>query len=123
MLNAERRSLDPSLHPSDHPNHFVLNTYEFTEHFPRTEVYGLTVQLKRAVISIAANIAEGFRKRSKAETHRYMEIAHSSLENCQYYLILARDLGYGEKAELDCLLTEISKMLFSYKSALKRNVE
>ena len=100
---------------------FVLYIYEYTEKFPRSEIYGLAIQFKRAAASIAANIAEGFRKRSKAETHRYLEIAHSSLEECQYYLILSRDLGYGERADLDQLLTEISKMLFSYKSALKRN--
>lgn len=100
---------------------FVLNTYISTEHFPRSEMYGLTSQFRRAAISIPANIAEGFRKRSKAETHRYLEIAHSSLEECQYYLILSRDLGYGETTELETLLTEISRMLFSYKSALKRD--
>ena len=98
---------------------FVLHVYEYTEHFPRSEIYGLAIQFKRAATSIAANIAEGFRKRSKAETHRYMEIAHSSLEECQYYLILSRDLGYGERVDLDRLLTEISKMLFAYKSTLK----
>ena len=59
---------------------FVLNTYKSTEQFPRSEIYGLTAQFRRAAISIPANIAEGFRKRSKAETHRYLEIAHSSLE-------------------------------------------
>jgi len=99
---------------------FVLFIYEYTEKFPRSELYGLSIQFKRAATSIAANIAEGFRKRSKAETHRYMEIAHSSLEECQYYLILSRDPGYGERTDLDQLLTEISKMLFSYKSTLKR---
>jgi four helix bundle protein len=102
---------------------FVLDLYKSTENFPRSEIYGLTAQFKRAAISIPANIAEGFRKRSKAETHRYLEIAHSSLEECQYYLILTRDLGYVETIELEKLLTEISRMLFSYKSALKRDLK
>ena len=102
---------------------FVLDVYNSTEHFPRSEIYGLTAQFKRAAISIPANIAEGFRKRSKADTHRYLEIAHSSLEECQYYLILSRDLGYGETAGLETLLTEISRMLFSYKSVLKKDLE
>ena len=102
---------------------FVLYIYEYTENFPRSEIYGLAIQFKRAATSIAANIAEGFRKKSRAETHRYMEIAHSSLEECQYYLILSRDLGYGERTDLDRLLTEISKMLFAYKSTLKRNTK
>jgi four helix bundle protein len=102
---------------------FVLQIYEYTAQFPRSETYGLAIQFKRAATSIAANIAEGFRKRSKAETHRYMEIAHSSLEECQYYLILSRDLGYGEMQDLEKLLNEVSKMLFSYKAALRRKLE
>jgi four helix bundle protein len=99
---------------------FVIQVYQYTEYFPRSEIYGLTAQFKRAAISIPANIAEGFRKRSKAETHRYLEIAHSSLEECQYYLILSQDLGYGETGELEKRLTEISRMLFVYKTALKK---
>jgi len=101
---------------------FVLNTYNLTKHFPRTEIYSLTAQFKRAAISVPANIAEGFRKRSKADKHRYFEIAHSSLEECRYYLILSKDLGYGETTELDNLLTEISRMLHSYKTALRREM-
>jgi four helix bundle protein len=46
---------------------FVLGVYTYTEHFPKTEIYGLTSQFRRAAVSIAANIAEGFRKRGKAD--------------------------------------------------------
>ena len=94
-----------------------------TESFPKREMYVLTSQIIRAAISIPANIAEGFRKRSKRDTHRYMEIAHSSLEECRYYLILVSDLGYSNITELDQLLTEISRMLYSYKAALRADMQ
>ena len=102
---------------------FVLDTYILTEGFPKVEIYSLTAQFKRAAISVPANIAEGFRKRSKADKHRFFEIAHSSLEECRYYLILSKDLGYGETIELENLLTEISRMLHSYKTALRREMQ
>jgi len=93
---------------------FVLAVYEYTNSFPKTELYALTSQFKRAAISIAANIAEGFKKRGKADKARLMNIAQGSIEECQYYLILAKDLGYGENSLLTNLLDEISKMLQSY---------
>src|SRR3990172_9325885 len=73
---------------------FVLSVYKLTENFPRHEVYGLTSQMRRAAVSISANIAEGFRKRGKADKARFMNTAEGSLEECHYYLILAQDLGY-----------------------------
>ena len=98
---------------------FVLGIYKLTEHFPNSELYGLSSQLTRAAVSVPANIAEGFRKRSRREKHRYMEIAHSSLEECRYYLILVADLGYGSINELEQLLTEVSRMLYAYKATLR----
>jgi four helix bundle protein len=74
---------------------FVLGIYEVSKGFPREEVYGLTSQFRRAAVSIPANIAEGFCRRSSLEKLRFLNIAHSSLEETRYYLILAEDLGYG----------------------------
>ncbi len=75
---------------------FVLAVYPFTAGFPRQETYGLSMQLRRAAVSIPANIAEGFRRRGKPDKARFMNIAEGSIEECRYYLILAQDLGYGE---------------------------
>ena len=60
---------------------FVLGVYSFTAAFPKQETYGLSLQMRRAAVSIPANIAEGFRRRGKADKARYMNIAEGSLRN------------------------------------------
>jgi four helix bundle protein len=70
----------------------VLAIYQFTGNLPKQETYGLSLQTRRAAVSIAANIAEGFRKRSKPDKARFMNIAEGSVEESRYYLILAQDL-------------------------------
>jgi four helix bundle protein len=75
---------------------FVLAVYRFTSTFPKSEIYGLAQQMRRAAVSIPANIAEGFTRRGKTDKARFMNIAESSLEESRYYLILSQDLGYGQ---------------------------
>lgn len=99
-------------------HHLVLSVYRYSEGFPQREIYGLTSQLRRATISIPANIAEGFKKKGKADKIRFMNIAQGSLEECRYYLILSRDLGYGENSELTFTLEEVSKLLWAYASSI-----
>jgi four helix bundle protein len=96
---------------------FVLAIYEFTSHLPKQETYGLSIQMRRAAISIPANIAEGFRKRSRPDKARFMNMAEGSVEESRYYLILAQDLGYGETGELMASLEEISRLLYSYAAS------
>src|SRR5205807_8957745 len=76
---------------------------------PETETYGLALQMRRAAVSVPANIAEGFRRRGKADKARYMNMAEGSLEESRYYLILAKDLGYGDTGSLTPLLEEDRK--------------
>jgi four helix bundle protein len=97
---------------------FVLGVYTFTATFPKHEMYGLAQQLRRAAVSIPANIAEGFRRRGKPDKARYMNIAEGSLEECRYYLILAKDLGYGDATNLANKAEEISRLLNAYTSAI-----
>ena len=97
---------------------FVLAAYRLSENFPKPETYGLTSQLRRAAVSVPANIAEGFKKTGRADKARFMNIAQGSLEECWYYLILAADLGYGKTKELDNQLDEIGRMLCSYAAAI-----
>jgi four helix bundle protein len=98
----------------------VLAIYQFTETFPRHEQFGLTSQLRRAAVSIPANIAEGFKKRGTADKARFYNIAQGSIEECRYYLILAKDLGYGETVDLRSSLDEISRMLTAYMKQIPR---
>jgi four helix bundle protein len=99
---------------------FVLSVYQLTKYFPKDEVFGLTSQLRRAAVSVPANIAEGFKRRKNLDKARFMNIAQASLEECRYYLILSKDLGYGDTVNVMGQLDEISKILYSYtKSILK----
>ena len=79
----------------------VVAIYRLTESFPEREKFGLSHPMRRAAVSIAANIAEGSGKRSPAEKARFLNIAEGSLEECRYYLILAHDLGYGQDGLAD----------------------
>ena len=97
---------------------FVLLVYQFTSEFPKSELYGLTSQLRRAAVSIAANIAEGFRKRGRPDKARFMNMAEGSVEECRYYLILSEDLKYGDTALLMSRLEETSRLLGSYSRSI-----
>ena len=65
--------------------------------FPKKELYGLTSQFRCATVSIRANIAEGYKKSGNAYKAKFMNIAQLSLEECQYYLILLKDLNIGKR--------------------------
>jgi len=58
----------------------VLDIYKITKQFPKEETYGLTSQMRRATISVPANIAEGYRKRGKLDKVRFMNISEGSLD-------------------------------------------
>jgi len=98
---------------------WVLAAYRFSEAFPQKEIYALTSQLRRAAVSIPANIAEGFKKAGVADKRRFMNIAQGSLEECRYYLILSRDLGYGDVSALLPQLEEVSRLLDAYTRAIE----
>lgn len=93
---------------------FVLAVYEISERFPRREIFCLTSQFRRAAISIPANIAEGFKKRTAADKARFLAISQGSLEECRYYLILSQDLGYAKTPGLERSLEDVSRLLMAY---------
>ena len=97
---------------------FVLQVYAATRCFPKEERYGLSSQFRRAAVSIPANIAEGFRKRSQPDKARFLNISEGSLEECRYYLILAHDLGHLDKRALWELAGEVARLLHAYRSAI-----
>ncbi|MCP4757202.1 MAG: four helix bundle protein [Proteobacteria bacterium] len=98
---------------------FVLTTYRMSTTFPKNEQYGLTSQFRRAAVSVPANIAEGFKRRSKPDKARFLNIAQGSLEECRYYLILTGDLGYAETTILKDQLEEVSKLLEAYTASIR----
>ncbi len=103
---------------------FVLDVYRFTRDFPEVERYGLYSQFTRAAVSIPANIAEGYRRIGKAEKLRFFNISQGSLEECRYYIILARDLSYISTETFDVLQTKIeltSRYLNNYCSSIKED--
>jgi four helix bundle protein len=100
----------------------VLATYDFTTQFPKHEVSGLAAQMRRAAISIPASIAEGFRRRGKADKSKLVNVAENSIEESRYYLILARDLGYGDVSQLLASLDEVSRLLQDYAAAGRKTV-
>ena len=100
----------------------VWKVYRFSSNFPKTETYGLTSQLRRASVSVPANIAEGFRKKGLADKIRFLNIAQGSLEESRYYLILANDLEYGDATELILYLEEVSKLLYSDLTAIEKRL-
>ncbi|HEV2233409.1 MAG TPA: four helix bundle protein [Terriglobia bacterium] len=97
---------------------FVLVLYNYTAGFPKQETYALCIQMRRAAVSIPANIAEGFRKRGRLDKVRFMNMAEGSLEESRYYLILAEDLGYGKTDKLMAMLEEVSRLLNAYSKAI-----
>ena len=97
---------------------FVLLIYRYSESFPESELYGLTSQVRRSAVSVPSNIAEGFKKKTKPDKVRFLNIAQASLEECRYYLILTKDLDYGDTSKLMGKLEEVSKLLEAYLSSI-----
>ncbi len=101
---------------------FILDVYSITNEFPSSENYGLTSQFRRAAVSIAANIAEGYRKTGNADKLRFYNIAQGSLNESDYYLLLSKDLKYIKEKEylkLNEQLEEVSRLLNAYYRAVK----
>ena len=96
---------------------FVLLVYRATKAYPDFEKFGLGSQFQRAAVSIPANIAEGYKKISRADKLRFYNIAQGSLEECRYYIILSKDLGYINENDYELLaisIEECSKTLNAY---------
>lgn len=103
---------------------FTLDIYKVTKCYPKEELFGLTSQFRRASVSIAANIAEGYGKRTSKDKLRFYNIAEGSINESKYYILLSKDLIYIDKQESERLyenLETIKKLLFSYSRALFQN--
>ena len=92
----------------------VLEVYTLTKRLPKEELFGLTSQMRRAAVSVPANIAEGFKRRGKPDKARHMNIAQGSLEELRYFFILCGDLLYLPPDPVGDRLDEVARMLGSY---------
>jgi four helix bundle protein len=95
----------------------VLAIYRLTSSFPKHELFGLTSQMRKSAVSVPANIAEGFKKRSRTDKARILNIAEASLEELRYYLILSAELGYAPE-QSNSAAEEVARMLAAYSRTL-----
>lgn len=101
---------------------FIKHVYSVTQDFPSAEKYGLTSQFQRAAVSIAANIAEGYKRMGKDDKLRFYNYSQGSLEECRCYIYLSMDFSYISTDEANKMIEEIeetSKILNSYIIAIK----
>lgn len=104
----------------------VKEVYMVTEGFPREDLYSLTDQIKRAVISIPSNIAEGFQRNHQKEFLQFLYHSYGSCAELETQIILAKDLGYIKEETFESLsesLLVIQKMLNSLISKCKQKLK
>ncbi len=92
----------------------VEAVYKLTNDFPKEEMYGLTSQIRRAVVSIPSNIAEGYGRKSENDYKRFYKISYGSALELDTQILIAKNLGYSESKKYtpaELLLEEICKML------------
>jgi four helix bundle protein len=97
----------------------VLRVYRLTADYPKHEIFGLVAQMRRSAVSVAANIAEGFKRKGRSDKARVMNIAPGSLEELRYYFILSGDLAYLKRSENWNDLDEVARMLGAYIGTLQ----
>jgi four helix bundle protein len=95
--------------------------YRFTGEFPKAETYGLTSQLRRAAVSVASNIAEGYGRASKGEFRQFIGMARGSILELQTQLEIAKQLGFGSeslRSAAEGLAEETGKMTWALMQKL-----
>jgi|TARA_B110000967_G_scaffold65841_1_gene67955 four helix bundle protein len=103
---------------------FVTKIYKLTERFPKTEMYGLTSQIRRAAVSIPSNIAEGSARDSDKELVRFLTISRASAAEIETQLLISDNLGYLESTnnKINEELIEILKMLTALINTIKQRI-
>lgn len=97
----------------------ALVIYRLTADYPKSELFGLVSQMRRAAVSVPANITEGFRRRSRIEKARFVNIAHASLDELDYFLLLSGDLGYATVNELRGEADQIGRLLYAFEQSIR----
>jgi four helix bundle protein len=89
---------------------FAVSVYEITKTYPKSEIYGLVSQMRRASSSISANIAEGFGRQSKKDTAHFYKIANGSLLETKNFIYLSKRLGYIDTSSENSLIKETESL-------------
>jgi four helix bundle protein len=100
----------------------VLDVYRLTATFPEAELFGLVSQMRRAAVSVPANIVEGFHRRGAAEKIRFLNIAQGSLQELRYFVALARDLDYTHTPDSEKAVESVARLLAAYLRGIERRI-
>jgi four helix bundle protein len=95
----------------------ALEIYKITKAFPKDEIYGLTSQIRRAVISVPTNIVEGYARKGDKELARFVNISIGSLAETEYLIDFSKRLGYISEKEyerIERLRSEVGKLLWNF---------
>ena len=100
----------------------TLDIYRITKTFPKEENYALIPQIRRAAVSVASNIVEGFHRKSLGESIRFYRYSEASLEEVKYQLLVAKDLEYISEKDYNNIIEladEVGKMLNGWMKSQK----
>jgi four helix bundle protein len=103
----------------------VLAIYTITKTFPKEEIFSLTNQVRRASVSIAANISEGYKKKTIPNKLNFINIAEGSLEEVKYYITLSKDLKYIDEKNYEQLYNyaeEVGRLISGYEKAISKRL-
>jgi four helix bundle protein len=103
----------------------VIDIYTATKLFPKEEVFSLTNQVRRAAVSIAANICEGYKKKTIPNQLNFINIAEGSLEEVKYYVILSKDLQYINDTAYENLTNsaeEVGRLINGYEKSVSKRL-
>lgn len=101
----------------------VIDIYKDTENFPKTEIFGLTNQIRRASVSVPSNIAEGCGRNSNKDLKRFLDIANGSSFELETQLIIANELKFLNDSSFNTLIKkidEVQKMIYGFKNSLAK---
>lgn len=100
-------------------HHLVLDVYRLTKSFPTDEKFGLVSQIRRAAVSVPANIVEGFRRKGKRDKLNFYNYAQSSLDELEYELFLAQELDYyKEYGQMEEKIDTVARLLSGLISSI-----
>ncbi len=100
-----------------HAHSLVVAVYKVTRSFPKEELFGLVSQMRRAAVSVVANIVEGYARKTKKENVNFLHIARGSLTELEYYIDLSLELRYISQEEYQALAevrTTVGKLLAGF---------